>query len=190
MSSWVSEFFELNPDAVKVEETKEKKGKEYKNDLFKDVLPALSRSDKKFYSRLNDEQKKEISIWMLSRWISWEDSGEYLLSVNYFSNVDSKIFNSKTTKNALETNKHKELQWMLLATASRKKGKVIYSRPAIPKGIKKNLIEEFILKLYPHFDDTELELFLKINSGEELEQFLKDNGFDDKTIKELLTKGK
>ena len=140
MSSWVSEFFELNPDAVKVEETKEKKGKEYKNDLFKDVIPALDRRDKKFYSKLNEEQQKDISIWTLTRWMS-------------------------------STVRDTDLR-------------------QVPRGVKKNKLEELILTYFPFLRNDELELFLKLNTIEELEQFLKDNGFDDKTIKELLTKGK
>jgi len=180
MSSWVSEFFELNPDAVKVEETKEKKGKEYKNDLFKDVIPALDRRDKKFYSKLNEEQQKDISIWTLTRWMSStvRDTDLQLSNVNDIVNAHSKFLT-----------KHKELQWMLLAVSGT-------GRPerhewiAPPRGVKKNKLEELVLTYFPNLRDAELELFLKLNTIEELEQFLKDNGFDDKTIKELLTKGK
>lgn len=180
MSSWVSEFFELNPDAVKVEETKEKKGKEYKNDLFKDVIPALDRRDKKFYSKLNEEQQKDISIWTLTRWMSStvRDTGLQLSNVNDIVNIHSKFLT-----------KHKELQWMLLAISGT-------GRPerhewiAPPRGVKKNKLEELILTYFPFLRNDELELFLKLNTIEDLEQFFKDNGFDDKTIKDLFSKGK
>lgn len=180
MGNWVSEFFELNPDAVKAEEVKEKKSKEYKNDLFKDVIPALDRRDTQFYSRLNDEQKKDISIWTLTRWMSStvRDTNIQLGNVNDIVNAHSKFLT-----------KHKELQWMLLAISGT-------GRPerhewiAPPRGVKKNKIEETILTYFPSLRDNELELFLQLNSAEDLTQFFKDNGFDDKSIKELLAKEK
>ena len=181
MGSWVSEFFELNPDAIKVEETKEKKGKEYKNDLFRDVIPALDRRDKRFYGRLNEEQQKDISIWTLTRWMSSivsRDTNLQLSNVNDIVNAHSKFLT-----------KHKELQWMLLAVSGTG-NKERHEWIAPPRGVKKNKIEETILSYFPLLRDDELELFLKLNTIEELEQFLKDNGFDDKTIKDLLSKGK
>jgi len=176
---WVSEFFDLNPDAVKVEETKEKKSKEYKNDLFKDVIPALDRRDKKYFSRLNEEQQKDISIWTLTRWMSStvRDADLQLANVNFIANAKSKFLT-----------KHKELQWMLLAVSGTNRPER-HEWIAPPRGVKKNKIEETILQYFPGLKDDELDLFLKINSISDLESFFKDNGFDDKTIKDLL-KGK
>ncbi len=180
MGDWVSDFFDLNPDAVKVEETKEKKSKAYKNDLFKDVIPALDRRDKKFYGRLNDEQKKDISIWTLTRWMSStiRDADYQLSNVNTICNVHSKVLT-----------KHKELQWMLLAVSGTGKAER-HEWIAPPRGIKKNKLEEIILQHFPSLRDDELELFMAVNSNDDLEQFFKDNGFDDKTIKDFLSKGK
>jgi hypothetical protein len=179
MSNWVEEFFQLNPDAVKVEEEK-KKGKEYKNDLFKDVIPALDRKDKKFYSRLNEEQKKDISIWLLTRWMSstTRDAGDQISNVNTVVNSSSKFLT-----------KHKELQWMLLSiTGSGRPDKHHWIAP--PKGIKKNRVEEIILQYHPNLNSNELELFQQINPIENLVQFLVDNGMSDKEIEDLLSKGK
>jgi hypothetical protein len=179
MSNWVEDFFQLNPDAVKVEEEK-KKGKEYKNDIFKVVLPALDRRDKKFFSRLNEEQQKDISPWTLARWMSStsRDAGAQIWNVNKVVNSRSKFLT-----------KHKELQWMLLAvTGSGRPDKHDWIAP--PRGIKKNRIEEAILKFFPLLRDDELELFQQINTTTDLEDFFKDSGFDDKTIEDLLSKGK
>jgi len=177
LSNWVEEFFQLNPDAIKVEE--EKKGKEYKNDLFGVVIPALDRRNKKFYSKLNDEQKKDIAIWPLTRWMSStsRDPGTQIWNVNTVMNSRSKFLN-----------KHKELQWMLLAmTGTGRPDKHEWIAP--PKGIKKNRVEEIVLQYFPNLNDDELELFQKINTVEDLEDFLVDNGFSDKEIEGLL-KGK
>lgn len=180
MSNWVEDFFELNPDAVQAEEVEKKKGKEYKNDLFGVVIPALDRRNKKFFSTLNEEQQKDISIWTLTRWMSSQrnNSAIQICNVNALVNSRSKFLN-----------KHKELQWMLLAmTGSGKPEKHDWVAP--PRGVKKNKIEEVILQYFPLLNDEELELFQQLNTVEDLEQFFKDNGFDDKTIKDLLSKGK
>jgi hypothetical protein len=178
LSNWIEEFHQLNPDAVKIEE--KKAAKEYKIDLFKTVIPALDRRDKKFFSKLTEEQKKDISIWLLTRWMSstLRDPGDQICNVNIVVNSKSKFLT-----------KHKELQWMLLAmTGSGKLDRHSWIAP--PKGIKKNRIEELILKYYPNLNSNELELFQKINTIEDIEEFLKDNGLSDKEIEDLLTKGK
>lgn len=179
MGDWVSEFFELNPDAVKVEEVKVKKGKEYKNNLFKDIIPALDRRDKKYYSRLNEEQQKDISTWTLTRWMSSiaRNTAIQLSNVNMVVNTSSKFIS-----------KHKELQWMLLAISGT--GKSEHHEWIIPpRGLQKNKIEEIILQYFPSLNSDELELFLQINDVLAIEEFLKDNGIDDKSIRELF-KGK
>jgi len=175
VKNWRDEFYNLNPDAV-IEIEAGKKGKEYKNDLFGVVLPALDRRNKKFYSKLTEEQQKDISIWTLTRWMSHtsRDTELQLCNVNYVANINSKFLT-----------KHKELQWMLLSMTG--SGKPIKHEwiPA-PKGIKKNKLEEALSNHFPLLRIQELELLLKLNTKEDLELFFKENGYDDKTIKELL----
>jgi len=183
IEDWLNGFREMNPDANIEEEVKVKT---YKNDLFKDVLPALDRGDKKFYSRLTDEQKKDISIWPLTRWMSStaSNSADRLYTVNEVVNRDSNLFSAKKSENALETNKHKELQWMLLAmSGSGKSERHIW--PGAPRGATKSLLEEAVLSIYPLLKDDDLELLLHLNTQEELIELFKDNGYDDKSIKEL-----
>lgn len=181
MNDWVSEFFDLNPDAVKEVsvkgKSKEKVVKAYKNDLFKDILPALDRRDKHYYSNLTEEQQKDVSIWTLTCWMSSTvRDGDYQLT-----NVNS-IVNSR----AKFLNKHKELQWMLLAVSGTgRPERHVWIAP--PKGAKKNPLEESILKFFPSLREEELDLFIQLNDEETLTNFLKENGYDDKTIKTMLT---
>lgn len=185
LQDWLSGFREMNPIEAEEEDTAQKK--EHKLDLFKAVLPALDRRNIKYYSTLTDEQKKDISIWPLTRWMSsvTGNAVDQLFTVNEIANKNSKTFSSKKTKNALETDRHKELQWMLLAiSGSGKPERHVW--PGAPRGVKKNLLEEEILKFYPLINDIELELLLAVNTEQEISAFFKENGYDDKTIKELL----
>jgi hypothetical protein len=173
VENWLSEFFESNPGASP--EADEKATKAYKNDLFKDVIPALDRRDIKYYSTLNEEQQKDISIWILTRWMSSiaKNQADQLYAVNVVVNSKSKYLA-----------KHKELQWMLLAiTGTGKPERHVWIAP--PKGIKKNKVEEAVLARYPMLRDDELELMLKINDQDSLEDFFRECGYDDIAIKEI-----
>jgi hypothetical protein len=173
VGEWLEGFYGSNPDAVKVEEVKKKK-KESTLTLQME-LPAMDLGDKEFYKNLSDEHKKEIGIWVLMRFMSSSQNNaeHHIMMVNDLVNHN---FNNLS--------KHPELQWKLLALCGTGK-KQYHPWIAPPKGIKKNRVEEAILQIYPLLRDDELEMLLRINSQEELEQFFKENGHDDKTIKEL-----
>ena len=190
MDDWLSGFFEMNPQAAPIDELPQVKTKTYVNDVFKDVLPALDRRDINYYGKLTDAQKKDISIWTLTRWMSstTRDTAMQLYTVNEVANKDSIFFSSKKFENALETSKHKELQWMLLALCGTGKPER-HLWPAAPRGVKKEPLVDELLKFYPLLKDDDVALLLQLNSKEELTQFFKDNGYDDKSIKELF-KGK
>lgn len=184
LDDWLTSFADLNPSIE--EEYLSKAKNEYKLDLFKTVLPALDKRDVNFYGRLTDEQKKDIGIWVLTRWMSSTVNNpvDQIYTVNEVVNKNSKIFSSKKSDNALESNRHKELQWMLLAiSGSGKTERHVW--PGAPKGTKKNALEDAILSIYPLINDAELELMLRINTQQELTDFFKQNGYDDKSIKEL-----
>lgn len=184
LENWLAEFYNLNPVDSEDDATLPKN--DHKLDLFRVILPALDKRDIYFYRNLTDEQKKDIGIWVLTRWMSSTRNHpeDQLYTVNEVVNKDSKIFSSKKSDNALESNRHKELQWMLLAISGSGKSEA-HLWPGAPKHAKKNPLEDAILSIYPLLSDDELELLLHINSNEELTKFFKHNGYDDKSIKEL-----
>ncbi|HEY6435344.1 MAG TPA: hypothetical protein VIY47_02025 [Ignavibacteriaceae bacterium] len=183
LSEWLSGFQDLNPEIT--EETGKSK-LPYKLDLFRQVLPALDRGDKFFYRKLSEEQQEEISPWILMRWMtsaaSDKDQLQFLLSVNEFVNNNFSILSPKKTMGRAG---HKELQWMLLSLCGLGRSPM-RKFVKTPKGAIKNKLEEEFIKFYPTLNDNELELLLKMHTKEDLYNFFKDNGYDDKTIKELL----
>jgi len=181
MSTWIDEFYKLNPHTSgngdhAVSETK----KEHKLDLFKVVLPALDRRDTQFYANATEEEKKDLAkqVWPLTRWMSSakNNTEHHLLFVNDIVN-----------KNSSDLKRHPELQWMLLALCGVGKSQM-HQWISPPKGIKKNKVEEAVLKIYPLLKNDDLELLLKVNSDEDLTELFKGAGLSDKEIKELLSK--
>jgi len=184
IDSWLGEFFELNPDSKESDNAEE--AKSYKLDLFRQVLPAIDRQDKFYYRNLNQDEKDSIEPWILMRWLASADSNNdqphYLLSVNDFVNANFSVLAPLKTMGKAG---HKELQWMLLTLCGTGKSpRRKFIKPG--KGATKNKLEEEILKFYPMMKDDELELLLEVNTTEELEDFFMSNGYDNKTIKELL----
>lgn len=182
MNEWLTGFYELNPDAARYEEPVKAKKKESTLTLAME-LPAMDYKDKDFYKNLSDEHKKEISLWVLMRYMSSSqgDAEQHLTIVNDVVNM-----------NFAALSKHPELQWKLLTLCGTNKKQF---HPWIPPGkkAKKNRLEEALTKFFPLMKDAELEMLQQINTKEDFEQFFRDNAFDDKTIKEIFkgdSKGK
>jgi hypothetical protein len=94
------------------------------------------------------------------------------------------MVNDLVNHNFNVVSKHPELQWKLLSMCGTGK-KQYHPWIAPPKGIKKNKIEEALVTHFPLLKDEDLEMLLNLNTQDDLEKFFKDNGYDDKTIKEL-----
>ncbi len=176
INNWIDGFYELNPDAVKEEEGKKKK-KENTLPLASE-LNAMDFSDMDFYKNLSDQHKKDISPWVLMRFMSSSQAApeHHLMIVNDLVN-----------HNFSSLSKHPELQWKLLALCGTSR-KQFHPWIAPPKGIKKNKIEEALLSHFPLIRASELDLLQKVNDEESLTEFFIENGYDEKTIKELFKK--
>jgi hypothetical protein len=174
VDNWLDKFRGLNPGTIP---TETKKTKDFALPIAT-VLSALDKGDKNFYDNLSEDEKKSMSLWLLMRWMSSTKSlkEHHLMMVNDIVNY-----------NFSDLSKHPELQWKLLSMCGSGKNQY-HEWISPPKGMKKNRMEELIFKFYPMMNDNEIELMLKINTENELETFLKDNGYDDKLIKDVFKK--
>ena len=147
---------------------------------LKEVMGALDKRKRDWYDNLTDEKRKAFSPWMMMRYASsvqGRNAAHYLLMVNDLVNKD---FSS--------ISKHPELQWKLMSACGT--GKVEfhpYIKPPTARK-KKNQLTELINTLYPHMKADEVELFLEINSKQDLKQLMEAHGYDDKTIRDILGK--
>ena len=144
---------------------------------IKDIMAAVDRKDYDFYSRLNDEQRKSLNLWMTQRYASsvqGKYAGHYLVMINEFMNT-----------NWSDVSKHPELQWKLMCLAGC--GKIqFHPFVKVPKAKKKkDKIEELVRGLFPLLKNDEIEMLLKINSKDQLKELAMENGIDDKEIKEI-----
>jgi len=145
-----------------------------------DVMLAIDRKNKSWYSNLNDEQKKAFSAWMMMRYASSVQGGNaasYLFMVNECVN-----------KNFMDLSKHPELQWLLFTLCgSGKKEFHPYIKPPTSRK-KKNKISEWLSEQYPLLKVDEIAMLQEINDTEDLKNLARDAGMTDKKISELFGK--
>jgi hypothetical protein len=173
IEQWRNEFFSLNPTT---DDETVSLGKKENTLSLSSELNAMDLCDREFYSNLSDVHKKEISLWVLMRYMSSSaNSAErHLLYVNSFVNYNFSVLN-----------KHPELQWKLLTVCGTRKKQMHQWIPPHKK-TKKNRLEELLYTMFPLMKRDEVELLLQINTAEDLTAFLKENAMDDKAIKDIL----
>jgi len=136
----------------------------------------MDSGDTDFYDNLDEEQKKTFSPWLAMRWASAVEtkySMHYLLAVNDLVNCDFSVLKP-----------HPGLQWKLISACGiGSKQRHVFVRP--PKGSTSSKLEDFVSSIHPHYKHDEIELFLKLNSKEDLIDMAKSLGYTDEEIKEI-----
>ena len=147
---------------------------------LKEVLGAIDRRDRAWYSKLTDDKKKSVSMWMMMRYASsaqGSSAAHYLFMVNELVNC-----------NFSDVSKHPELQWLLLSACGTGRAEFHpYIKPPNTRK-KKNSITQFISEIYPWMKEDEIQLLISINTVDNLKQLAQDYGVDDKTIRDIFGK--
>ena len=142
-----------------------------------DVMLPIDRKNRSWYDKLNDEQKKAFSAWMMMRYASSVQGGNaasYLFMVNECVN-----------KNFMDLSKHPELQWLLFTLCgSGKKEFHPYIKPPTSRK-KKNKVAEWLSEQYPLMKADEINMLMEINDTEDFKLLAREAGMTDKEIKEL-----
>jgi len=147
---------------------------------LKDVMAAIDKKDRGFYNRLTDEQKKAFSAWMMMRYCSsvqGRDAANYIYMTNELVNYQF-----------MEVSKHPELQWLLLsACGTGKIGFHPYLKPPNSRK-KKNKVFDFISNIMPHMKAEDIDNLINLNTVDELKEYAREHGYDDKSIKDIFGK--
>lgn len=147
---------------------------------IKEVMAAIDKKDRGWYSRLSEEKKKAFSAWMIQRYASnvqGKNQLEYLFFVNEFVNLHFSEFS-----------KHPELQWLLLSACGQ--GKIEYHSYIKPPNTrkKKDKVTELLSTIFPLMKSEDITLLQQLNSKQELAQLAFDHGYDDDSIKKIFGK--
>lgn len=176
-------IFENLPDlpSLTEEATPAKKAaKTYQLDMFKQTLPALYKCDFDFYARCDEDQQKEITPFLLLRWVSLAQGHQA---------VAPEFINEFVNQGFWGLYKHPELQWkMLCAIASEISPRTPHHKwLKVPKYRSKTpRLDEFLLQKYPGISNAELDILRNKMTEEKVKSFIRAFGESDGTIKEIV----
>jgi len=145
---------------------------------IKDILAAIDMNAKSVWKELADEERKQVSFWLLNRYVSAVQGAreEQELAVFKTNEYYNKHFN---TIGVGKENGHQELMWQLLCMSGA--WNKIKFHPYIgfkKKGTNNNSAIKLLEKIYPNMKNNEVELLAGISTKKELKQLAEDHNID------------
>lgn len=149
---------------------------------IKSEMSAFDRKNRSFYDSLTDEEKKKFSPYLMIRYGSTVSGGAdlqayYLMSCN--ERLNKHFFDVNTAQ-------HKKLQWLLATTVSPGMGNQFHQWIAPKKKTTDNKNMNFLRDLYPHLKEDEIKLMSELNTKDELKDYARGLGWEERTIKKEL----
>ena len=141
---------------------------------IKDIMAAVDMGAKNVWDELSDEEKKQISFWLLNRYVSSVNGNREKQELAIFKTNEyyNKNWNELGTR-------HPKLQWQLLCQSGNT-GKIEF-HPWI--GFKKkagdnNKSVKLLEQIYPNMKSDEVELLAKLSTKKELKQLAEEHGIE------------
>jgi len=147
-----------------------------------DMLNALDKRDKTWYSTLDDDQKKDFSPWLVMRYASSVDGPAYVQE--HYLTATNQLCNRNFSGIGKE---HDELHWLCIqAVGVGAKQMHPFLKP--PKKGKKNRLFEWLIEKYPSLSDDEIELMISINSPDDFKMMAEQLSMQPSEIDAIFTK--
>jgi hypothetical protein len=139
---------------------------------LKDILAAVDMGGKSVWDELADDEKKQISFWLMNRYVSSVKGNRDKQELAVFKT------NEYYNKNYMEVSKHPKLQWQLLCQSGNT-GKIEF-HPWIGFKHKKtnNNGIKLLQQIYPNMKQDEVELIAGVSTKKELKQLAEEHGID------------
>lgn len=149
---------------------------------IKDILAAVDMGAKEVWDELSDDEKKQVSFWLLNRYVSSVKGSREKQELAVFKT--NEYYNKNW--NVLGT-RHPKLQWQLLCQAGNT-GKIEFHQWIGLKGKNNsnNKVIRFLREIYPNAKDVDIETLSKVITIKEVKALAEELGYDKKQIKEML----
>jgi hypothetical protein len=145
---------------------------------LKEILPQIDRGNADWWDTLTDEQKKQVSFWLLNRYVSssngtYTDTAMAVLTTNEYYN---KNWNDLGTK-------HPKLQWQILCMINDSGKSRFHKYINLKRTADSNSKSvKLLMKLYPNKKLDEVALLARISTKEEIRNIAKSHGLEEKDI--------
>ena len=140
----------------------------------KDILAAIDMNAKSVWDELSDDERKQVSFWLLNRYASSVIGNREKQELAVFKTNEyyNKNFNVLGVK-------HPKLQWQLLCMCGAT-GKIEFHKWI---GFKKKTTdnakgEKILQDIYPNMKIDEVELLARISTKKELKQLAEEHGIE------------
>src|SRR6056300_23232 len=145
---------------------------------IKDILGAVDMNAKSVWKELTDEERKQVSFWLLNRYVSAVQGSreEQELAVFKTNEYYNKHFN---TIGVGKENGHQKLMWQLLVMSG-STGKNEF-HPWIgfkKKSTDNNKAIKLLEQIYPNMKQDEVELLAGICTKKELRELAEEHSID------------
>ena len=141
---------------------------------LKDILAAIDMGAKEIWDQLSDDEKKQVSFYLLNRYVSSVKGSRDKQELAVFKT------NEYYNKQFFVLQKHKKLLWQLLCLAGNTKNIQYHEWIGHKRKSGDNTkIAKLLRTLYPNKKEDEIELLTKISNKKEIIQLAKDNGIDE-----------
>ena len=133
---------------------------------IKDILAAIDMNAKNVWKELSIEERKQVSFWLLNRYISAVQGSREEMELAVFKT------NEYYNKGFFVLQKHKKLLWQLLCMSGNT-GKIQYHEWIGYKHKKtSNKDQKELEKIYPNMKEDELQLMLSLMTKKEFKELL------------------
>lgn len=145
---------------------------------LKEILPQIDRGNADWWDELDADQKKQISFWLLNRYIS---SVKGPLTATAMAVLATNEYYNKNW-NILAT-RHPKLQWQILCMINESRKPQFHKYINLKRTADSNSkTVKFLMKLFPDKKLDEVQLLARISTKEEIREYAKANGFEEKNI--------
>ena len=141
---------------------------------IKDILAAVDMNAKSVWKELSEEERKQVSFWLLNRYVSSVKGSRDTQELAVFKTNEyyNKHFN---TIGVGKENGHQQLMWQLLCMSGATNK--IEFHPYIgfkKKGASNNAALKLLARVYPNMKLREVELLAGISTKKELKQLAEE----------------
>ena len=144
---------------------------------LKDILAAIDMGAKEVWDELSDDERKQVSFYLLNRYVSSQKGNRDKQELAVFKT------NEYYNKNFFNLQKHKKLLWQLICMSGNTKNIQYHEWIGYKKkngSNSKNV--KFLEKLFPDMKKDEVELLARISTKKELFALGEAYGMDKKSV--------
>ena len=142
---------------------------------IKDILAAIDMGAINVWDELSDEEKKQVSFYLLNRYVSSVKGKREKQELAVFKT------NEYYNKHFFTLQKHKKLLWQLLCISGNTKSIAYHEWIGYKKkgSNDKNKVVKFLIQMYPNKKQDEVELLAQISTKKEIKEWAKEHGIED-----------